>query len=593
MESLEYEPRQMMASQYQAPKSSFFSSRYSRRSSAMVPLPGPPPEAPIPMIPSSRLSSFPNQATSSRTPISFRIDSSPPNESSLDPSNESLTTLGEASTASNIHADRLRHDSLRHSDRPLMTLPASTPESIRPSSRRALTEALRLAQEAVYLDAQNNDPQAAFDAYAKSVDLLNEVIERVVSSDRDPDHRRRPGRRRSDSAKEDEVRRLKSIHETYAERMRILTEMYDIHRPGDHLVSQGGEPSPGMTPTPMGSMRYDLERPPEIGRAGREDTTSLHADSNGTMPDTPTLTDTSYDGSESIHSVVVTHSNPTSPSASVEDLVSREPSPSPPRALGRLSTLPPARPVPQGLPPARPISNNPSSLLEPPLSDRASRSSESLLSGHNRSGSVSPLGALEEEQETGSLEGHVSETIHDSHPLPPLPVPSPNTPRVDPAPIRSVSPPNNTPRPRGDSATSSQSEPIYRTINVQKGSFTSGQLVNPTTMEGTIFQRRSKYQTASTLPSTVPVTQVTKSVNTSSSTSPTLAAPAPVHSMGATDRFRSREEGHPLPPTFLPQQAAALLRPPLCRLPPIHSFLPLASSPTLPLPYQATPMVSA
>lgn len=325
--------------------------------------------------------------------------------------------------------------------------------------------------------------------------------------------------------------------------MRILSEMYDIHRPGAHLAGATGEPSPGMTPTPMDAMKYDFDKPPEPDHTGQED-------ANGIAPDTPTLTDTSYDGSESIHSVVDTHSNPTSPSASVEDLVSREPSPSPPRMLGRLSALPPARPVPLGLPPARPISNNPSSLLEPPVPDRASRSSENLLSGHSRSGSVSPLGALKEELETSSLDGHTSESLLDPHPLPPLPTPSPITPRVDPTSVRSLSPINNTPRPRGDSATSSQSEPIYRTINVQKGSFTSGPLVNTTTMEGTIFQRRSKYPNTSALPNSVPVTQVTKTGAASSSTSPTLAPPnvkvsptalAPFPSFGPTGSLHGRD----------------------------------------------------
>jgi hypothetical protein len=79
----------------------------------------------------------------------------------------------------------------------------------RHSSRRALTEALRLAQEAVLLDSQNDDPIAAFRAYARSVALLNQVMDRVMNGDREGE--RRPGRSRSDAGREDEARRLKSI----------------------------------------------------------------------------------------------------------------------------------------------------------------------------------------------------------------------------------------------------------------------------------------------------------------------------------------------------------------------------------------------
>lgn len=80
----------------------------------------------------------------------------------------------------------------------------------RPSSRRALTAALELAQEAVRLDTTNDDPVGAIQAYARSVALLNEVMERVMKGE-DSDSRRRGGRRRSIVAKEEEVRRLKSI----------------------------------------------------------------------------------------------------------------------------------------------------------------------------------------------------------------------------------------------------------------------------------------------------------------------------------------------------------------------------------------------
>lgn len=82
----------------------------------------------------------------------------------------------------------------------------------RPSSRRALTKALELAQEAVRIDATGDDPQGAVVAYARSVALLNEVMERVMrGEDTDAARRRNPGRRKSVVAKEDEARRLRSI----------------------------------------------------------------------------------------------------------------------------------------------------------------------------------------------------------------------------------------------------------------------------------------------------------------------------------------------------------------------------------------------
>jgi hypothetical protein len=115
--------------------------------------------------------------------------------------------------------------------------PQSTTNKTRPSSRRALTAALELAKSAVQLDATNDDPHGAVLAYAKSVQLLSEVMERVMRGEDPPpgptgatsssavppnaatsagsggetEDRRRVGRRRSVVAKEEEVRRLKAI----------------------------------------------------------------------------------------------------------------------------------------------------------------------------------------------------------------------------------------------------------------------------------------------------------------------------------------------------------------------------------------------
>ncbi|KAJ7648686.1 hypothetical protein DFH06DRAFT_1209332 [Mycena polygramma] len=75
----------------------------------------------------------------------------------------------------------------------------------------ALARALDLAREAVQLDSTTEQPQAAIAAYGRSVALLREVI---ASADR-----------------EEEIRRLQNIHDTYSDRMHILGLIYDIPMP--------------------------------------------------------------------------------------------------------------------------------------------------------------------------------------------------------------------------------------------------------------------------------------------------------------------------------------------------------------------------
>ncbi|TFY82696.1 hypothetical protein EWM64_g1322 [Hericium alpestre] len=106
---------------------------------------------------------------------------------------------------------------------------SSSSHEPRPSSRRALTKALELAREAVKLDSTNDDPYGAVIAYGKSVALLSKVMERVMrGEDSTETHRKRGGRRRSVVAQEEEVKRLKAIHDTYADRMNILSLIYSI-----------------------------------------------------------------------------------------------------------------------------------------------------------------------------------------------------------------------------------------------------------------------------------------------------------------------------------------------------------------------------
>ncbi|KAG1747600.1 hypothetical protein EDB19DRAFT_276705 [Suillus lakei] len=103
-----------------------------------------------------------------------------------------------------------------------------TPSQSRLSSRRALTKALELAREAVQLDSTNHDPHAAVMAYGRSVDLLSEVMERVRRGEDSTERPRQNGKQRNLDAQEEEVRRLKSIHDTYADRMNILRLTHSI-----------------------------------------------------------------------------------------------------------------------------------------------------------------------------------------------------------------------------------------------------------------------------------------------------------------------------------------------------------------------------
>ncbi|TFK76901.1 hypothetical protein BDN72DRAFT_890695 [Pluteus cervinus] len=130
------------------------------------------------------------------------------------------------STSSLIRSPPERPQELMQTERLAVPEPQSRSEA-RPSSRRALTRALELAREAVQLDSLNNNPEAAVQAYGRSVALLSEVMERVRrGEDSTESHRRR--RRRSIAAQEEEIRRLQTIHDTYADRMNILSLIYSI-----------------------------------------------------------------------------------------------------------------------------------------------------------------------------------------------------------------------------------------------------------------------------------------------------------------------------------------------------------------------------
>jgi hypothetical protein len=173
-----------------------------RRSAAALARPaGPPPDIPIPNLPfpsnsvprGKRTSSFLTQPQASMSSIANGLPDPPP---------QSYLPVATSSTDRTHNAASNRRSSLAPQ-------PSNRSEH-RPSSRRALTRALELAREAVQLDSTNDDPVAAVNAYAQSVALLSEVMERVRNGeDSTESHRRR--QRRSVSAQENEVRRLQNI----------------------------------------------------------------------------------------------------------------------------------------------------------------------------------------------------------------------------------------------------------------------------------------------------------------------------------------------------------------------------------------------
>jgi hypothetical protein len=157
--------------------------------------PAAPPSIPIPSLPprAIRSSSFakPSASAARPLPMSSISDalSDPPPQSYLPAATSSDRNQNRRSSLAPQNPNRSEH---------------------RPSSRRALTRALELAREAVQLDSTNDNPVAAVNAYAQSVALLSEVMERVRNGEDSTESNRRR-QRRSISAQEKEVRRLQNI----------------------------------------------------------------------------------------------------------------------------------------------------------------------------------------------------------------------------------------------------------------------------------------------------------------------------------------------------------------------------------------------
>ncbi|KAJ7786040.1 hypothetical protein B0H16DRAFT_1294665 [Mycena metata] len=300
-----------------------------------------------------------------------------------------------------------------------------------PSSRRALTRALELAREAVQLDSTNEEPQAAVIAYGRSVALLSEVMERVRRGEDSTETRRRIGRPRSAMAQEEEVRRLQNIHDTYADRMNILSIIYDIpavpySTSSEYSAMAAMGPESAASPTDSQSPTSDTGHipPPTIY------TYDDHPDSGHDRDPPPDASMFPFDHDRSAPGPIP---HPYANAASYDDAPAQVSRPRRPRNTSA-AVLPPAPPPPSNaLPPAPGAEPEPVRMLEV---GRAP---------HRRSNSGSRLAALEEEtrDEYIAPQPRQPQFIPDRPESPPLPpIPSP------PGSRSSTAPPKPPPSPR-------------------------------------------------------------------------------------------------------------------------------------------------
>ncbi|KAH8100585.1 hypothetical protein BXZ70DRAFT_937959 [Cristinia sonorae] len=479
-------------------------------------------------------------------------------------------------------------------DRLLLSPPAPrTNAERRPSSRSALTRALELARQAVQLDSTNDDPHGAVLAYGKSVALLSEVMERVMrGEDSSESSRRRNGRRRSVVAQEEEVRRLKAIHDTYAERMNILSLIYSIPIP-DHSPSSYSSSISASTESTRPSSPASTSPTSELSDEGRSRTSSFSSRESTNdfraSSETERMPADQSDGMLAIGTAMFTLDTSLSPRTPVGPSThpyatpstitpSRSPIATPPRSqIGRpraSSTLPPPAPPPTStLPPAPlPSPGPPDSALDLGGQPGPSRHLDPATAGsrqrgqsvsHRRAGSNSKLTALQEEgdkrDDHSQFQRDLAPAIdpeesdrqrpwkRDSHPLPPLPSPSASSIEViTPRNRNSGEYPSNTPlsashfiaRPRGDSTLSTRSELIPSTTQLP--------LINSSTTMGTIFQRRNKTSVPPSSPAsgTTSPTESTSSASVpamSKLTASSLPA-STANSLGMTGRSRASSQ---------------------------------------------------
>ncbi|KAF8506863.1 hypothetical protein F5888DRAFT_1603107 [Russula emetica] len=451
----------------------------------------------------------------------------------------SLSTNGTRSPPrQRTHSPPFQHPEMASDPLALSSRDSQPPtERSRPSSRRALTKALELAREAVKLDSTNDDPYGAVVAYGKSVALLSKVMERVINGeDSHESVRRRGGRRRSVVAQEEEVRRLKAIHDTYAERMNILSLIYSIppppHSPSAAYLSSVSTSTDSTRPPSPGSPPSDSS-----DHLSREPSAALYddVDDRRFSQETARYRGELFNGRDSpeVESSEYHHPYSAAAAARMSQLLDGDPETPIPRATGTVpngrrstispltrprpsspplpgsglrpraaSELPPPAPPPQGALPPPPHKSIPSKHLNA-MHNRPRVHS----AGHSPSGSNSRLEPLHEEgdkqaehqtfqglqhwnhhaiEEEARLQRTPSQAQRDanrSQNLPPLPVDGSMTAVRDIEQVQDLSPASSKsgPRPRGASTLSTRSEIIA-----------PPPLINDSTTMGTISQRRSK-----------------------------------------------------------------------------------------------------
>ncbi|RPD59330.1 hypothetical protein L227DRAFT_157986 [Lentinus tigrinus ALCF2SS1-6] len=100
---------------------------------------------------------------------------------------------------------------------------SSREKSSRPSMKRTLSKALKLAHEADQLESKGGDPHLTLMAYAKTITTLNQAIQLTSRLDS-------PRHTPTDST-EEEVRRIVNIRDTYNNRMQTLSSAHGIPMP--------------------------------------------------------------------------------------------------------------------------------------------------------------------------------------------------------------------------------------------------------------------------------------------------------------------------------------------------------------------------
>ncbi|KAJ7630681.1 hypothetical protein FB45DRAFT_1027877 [Roridomyces roridus] len=420
-----------------------------RSSAAALGRPAPPPSQPIPSLPIPPLPDSPEIARQPPRNLQDHLDLEDPPPPSI---------LTRAPTSSDDPPDPPR-------DPPRDRLAPDRSEPRIPSSRRALTRALELAREAVQLDSTNEEPEAAVMAYGRSVALLSEVMERVRRGEdsTDPSSRRRNGRPRSAVAQEEE-------HDTYADRMNILSIIYNIppvpYSTTNEYIQMTSQADQQQQSSASTSSPTSSASTPDIPPASAPYTAVYHDEHErdlGHDRDQPTDADVFlFEPPRSAVPATISH-----PYAATQ----YEDAPAPVQALqpprrprnGSAALAPPPPPPSNPLPPA-PVETGPDRLLGAPQPT------------HRRTSSGSRLSALEEEELSPR---HAPEPRRpESPPLPPLPSPTWSS-----APASLPKPPPSprliTPRPRGSSYVSPRSE-------------VPPAIINGTTNQGTISLRRTK-----------------------------------------------------------------------------------------------------